>query len=101
MASSRARRILKELQDIEKDVDTTEITVHPVGGSSDLMHLKGMFPGPPDTPYAGGMYTIDIQIPDTYPFKPPAMKFDTKTWHPNVSSQTVCFCPPSFFFFFF
>ncbi|CAK7229277.1 Ubiquitin-conjugating enzyme E2 1 [Sporothrix curviconia] len=91
MASSRTRRIAKELQDIERDAQTTEIVVRPVGGA-DLTHLKGTFPGPPDTPYAGGMYTIDIQIPDTYPFKPPAMKFDTKTWHPNVSSQTGAIC---------
>ncbi|CAK7224551.1 Ubiquitin-conjugating enzyme E2 1 [Sporothrix bragantina] len=92
MATSRARRIAKELQDIEKDSETTEIRVRAASGGSNLMHLKGTFPGPPDTPYAGGLYTIDIQIPDTYPFKPPAMKFDTKTWHPNVSSQTGAIC---------
>lgn len=90
MASSRARRIAKELQDIEKDAETTEILVRPAAGASDLMHLKGTFPGPPDTAYAGGVYTLDIQIPDMYPFKAPAIKFETKIWHPNVSSQTVC-----------
>ncbi|CAK7262886.1 Ubiquitin-conjugating enzyme E2 1 [Sporothrix epigloea] len=92
MTSSRARRIAKELQDIEKDSKTTEIMVRTLADSSDLMHLKGSFPGPPDTPYAGGMYTVDIQISDRYPFKPPAMKFDTKTWHPNISSQTGAIC---------
>ena len=29
---------------------------------------------------------VDINIPQDYPFKPPKMKFDTKLWHPNVSS---------------
>ena len=35
---------------------------------------------------------MDIQIPADYPFKPPKMKFDTKIWHPNISSQTGAIC---------
>lgn len=35
---------------------------------------------------------MDIIIPPDYPFKPPKMKFDTKIWHPNVSSQTGAIC---------
>ena len=35
---------------------------------------------------------MDIQIPQDYPFKPPKMKFDTKIWHPNISSQTGAIC---------
>ena len=31
-------------------------------------------------------------IPDDYPFKPPKMKFDTKIWHPNISSVTGAIC---------
>jgi ubiquitin-conjugating enzyme (huntingtin interacting protein 2) len=35
---------------------------------------------------------VDINIPPDDPFKPPKMKFDTKIWHPNVSSQTGAIC---------
>ncbi|CAI4212877.1 unnamed protein product [Parascedosporium putredinis] len=35
---------------------------------------------------------VDIQIPDSYPFKPPVIKFDTKVYHPNISSQTGAIC---------
>lgn len=35
---------------------------------------------------------VDIQIPKNYPFEPPKMKFDTKCWHPNISSQTGAIC---------
>ena len=35
---------------------------------------------------------VDITIPQDYPFKPPKMKFDTKIWHPNISSQTGAIC---------
>lgn len=42
--------------------------------------------------YEGGTFIIDIVIPPDYPYKPPRMKFDTKIWHPNVSSQTGAIC---------
>lgn len=88
MATTRERRIAKELADIHNDKDNSGVLANPVDPSN-LTHLKGTFPGPPDTPYAGGTYQIDITVPDMYPFKSPIMKFDTKIWHPNVSSVTV------------
>lgn len=73
--------------------------VEPYNGT-DLTHLKGTLTGPPDTPYAGGKFVVDIKIPDGYPFKPPQIRFETKVWHPNISSQTVWTChfssPPVF-----
>ena len=90
MSSNRARRVAKEIADIHSDT-ISKISANPTGNGDDLMHLKGTFAGPPGTPYEGGTYTIDIRIPGEYPFRPPIMKFDTKVWHPNVSSQTVSF----------
>jgi ubiquitin-conjugating enzyme (huntingtin interacting protein 2) len=55
-------------------------------------HWKGYFRGPEGTPYEGGWFTVDIRISAEYPFKPPEIKFDTKVWHPNVSSQTGAIC---------
>jgi ubiquitin-conjugating enzyme (huntingtin interacting protein 2) len=88
MASNRLRRIAKELADIQSDVDS-KILAEAADGGSDLSHLHASFPGPPDTPYEGGTYVVDIKIPQEYPFRPPQMFFKTKLWHPNVSSQTV------------
>ncbi|EKJ74652.1 hypothetical protein NXS19_002552 [Fusarium pseudograminearum] len=88
---SRDRRIMKELADIQHDHDSSGVNAILVS-EGNMTHLKGSFPAPPDTPYSGGTYTIDIQIPDQYPFKAPSMRFDTKIWHPNVSSQTGAIC---------
>lgn len=87
-SSNRLRRVQKELSDIRSDKES-QITAEPIDGH-DLTHLRALFPGPPDTPYEGGTYMVDIKIPTEYPFRPPVMYFSTKLWHPNVSSQTVC-----------
>lgn len=91
MSSTRERRIAKELSDIHADRDKSGVYAKPVEYGN-LLHLKGSFPAPPDTPYAGGTFVIDIQIPDNYPFKSPIMRFETKVWHPNISSQTGAIC---------
>lgn len=55
--------------------------------SGDGIHLKGIINGPGGTPYEGGKFELSIELGDKYPYKPPNVKFATKIWHPNVSSQ--------------
>ena len=80
-------RAVKEFNDLKKD---TSVQVKIV--NNDIRHWKGRIKGPMDTCYAGGVFDVDIVIPDDYPFKPPKMKFDTKIWHPNISSVTGAIC---------
>ncbi|BDD62156.1 hypothetical protein MPDQ_004721 [Monascus purpureus] len=91
MSSNRIRRITKEIADVHAD-SLSQITVEPLGGGNDITHLRGTFLGPPGTPYEGGTYKVDIKIPNEYPFRPPVMKFETRVWHPNISSQTGAIC---------
>ena len=88
MAAAGGGRIGKELAEVAKDTKSG-IVVKPLEG---LNHLEGTLQGPDSTPYDGGTFKIDIVIPDGYPFEPPKMKFVTKIWHPNVSSQTGAIC---------
>lgn len=60
--------------------------------NNDFRHWKGVINGPSDSVYESGKFQIDIKIPDKYPYVPPKMQFDTKIWHPNVSSQTGAIC---------
>jgi ubiquitin-conjugating enzyme (huntingtin interacting protein 2) len=89
--SSANGRLTKELQEVGKDDKTSGVMASPVTPGN-LRHLKGTIKGPEGTPYEGGVFTVNIEIPKQYPFEPPKMKFDTKIWHPNVSSQTGAIC---------
>jgi len=81
---------MRELEAMNKD-RSSNMHAELIDGSN-IMHLRGWFPGPPETPYEGGTYYVDIQLPDNYPFVPPKMKFETRMWHPNISSQTGAIC---------
>lgn len=83
-------RVRKELSECQKEVNLSGVSAATVNGNEE--HLKGILVGPSGTPYAGGEFHIDIRIPKNYPFEPPRMQFDTKIWHPNVSSQTGAIC---------
>ena len=83
-------RAMKEFQDLQKNKNDHAVQVKLV--DNDYRHWKGRIKGPIDTVYQGGVFDVDIIIPDDYPFKPPKMKFDTKIWHPNISSVTGAIC---------
>jgi ubiquitin-conjugating enzyme (huntingtin interacting protein 2) len=52
------------------------------------MELTAVIVGPPDTPYQGGTFIVDIQLPSDYPFSAPRYRFRTSIWHPNVHQHT-------------
>merc|ERR1719352_1164511 len=89
--SADVNRIKKELRDCQKDKETSGLEVS-VPDEGNLMHWKGTLKGPTGTPYEGGIFKIDIQLPTDYPFVPPKMKYETKIWHPNISSETGAIC---------
>ncbi|SBT37391.1 ubiquitin-conjugating enzyme, putative [Plasmodium ovale wallikeri] len=106
--------INQELKDIENE-NVQEIDAHIK--DSNIFEWVGFIKGPMGTPYEDGHFILDITIPNDYPYNPPKVrelihhlyavmcacsvcmscgmndiKFNTKIWHPNISSQTGAIC---------
>ncbi|KAM3186786.1 Ubiquitin-conjugating enzyme E2 G2 [Hymenolepis weldensis] len=51
---------------------------------SNFFEWEALIVGPNDTPYQGGLFSARLTFPPDYPHSPPAMRFVTKIFHPNI-----------------
>ena len=57
----------------------------------DMNHLLAGIEGPPDTPYEGGVFWVDVRVTREYPACPPKLRFLTRIYHPNIDSRgNIC-----------
>ena len=53
-----------------------------------IAHIRG----PTDTPYEGGLFKVELKIPEDYPFVAPKVIFKTKIFHPNIGDDDGYTC---------
>lgn len=83
-----AKRIRKELDEVMTSA-ISGASACPKGDS--LFDWTATIVGPEGTPYAGGVFHLDITFPSDYPFRAPVVKFVTPIYHCNVSeSGLIC-----------
>jgi len=58
----------------------------------DITKLTAYLQGPQNSPYEKGIFALSVEFPVDYPMSPPKIKFNTKIWHPNISSVTGAVC---------
>ncbi|CCH62545.1 hypothetical protein TBLA_0H02610 [Henningerozyma blattae CBS 6284] len=82
MSRTAQKRLLKELQQLTRDPPPGIIAAPKT--ESDLFTWDCLVAGPPDTPYAGGLFNCQLQFPTDYPLSPPTLTFTPSILHPNV-----------------
>lgn len=74
-------RMSKEVERLKKE-PPHGVTCWPKDGR--LNHLEVKILGGENTPYEGGVFKLEIKIPNRYPFEPPHVQFLTQIYHPNI-----------------
>uniref|UniRef100_UPI003AAEDADE ubiquitin-conjugating enzyme E2 T n=1 Tax=Centroberyx gerrardi TaxID=166262 RepID=UPI003AAEDADE len=84
----RASRLKRELQMLSTE-PPPGITCWQTEEQMD--DLRAQIVGGADTPYEGGLFSLEIKVPERYPFEPPKIRFLTPIYHPNIdNSGRIC-----------
>jgi len=49
-----------------------------------LRYFNVIIAGPAQSPYEGGIFKLELFLPEEYPMVPPKVRFLTKIYHPNI-----------------
>ncbi|XP_043270005.1 ubiquitin-conjugating enzyme E2 T-like isoform X2 [Venturia canescens] len=65
------------------------ISCHPKSDKTNLIMVYIV--GPHKSPYEGGIFELELEVDNSYPFEPPRLKFSTPIYHPNIdTSGRIC-----------
>ena len=81
---STLKRIQKELFEI---IDNPPYNCSAGVNDENLYKWIATILGPENSPYKGGIFKLEINFPEDYPFRPPKIRFVTKIYHCNINTS--------------
>lgn len=75
------RRIIKEAQRLLQE-PVPGISAIPDEQNARYFHV--IVTGPADSPFEGGLFKLELFLPEDYPMSAPKVRFITKIYHPNI-----------------
>ncbi|KAI9470182.1 ubiquitin-conjugating enzyme E2 N [Coemansia sp. RSA 989] len=75
------KRITKEIERLNRD-PVPGISVEIIGDN--IRYFSVTMAGPSQSPYEGGLFKLELFLPEDYPMAPPKVRFLTKMYHPNI-----------------
>ena len=82
-------RLMRELREVQRSQEP-DIVLSMVGDT--IEDWKALIMGPPESPFEGGQFELEIKCSSQYPLVPPLMRFKTQIFHPNVKFDTGEIC---------
>ncbi|POR38798.1 Uncharacterized protein TPAR_01014 [Tolypocladium paradoxum] len=82
-----SKRVAKEFAEASQSPPVGFSIALPDTQSMHTWHLT--LAAPPSTPYHPGRFALLLTLPPDYPFKPPALRFLTRIYHPNVTNDSL------------
>ncbi|XP_019154063.1 PREDICTED: ubiquitin-conjugating enzyme E2 35-like [Ipomoea nil] len=79
--SNLPRRIIKETQRLLSE-PAPGISASP--SEDNMRYFNVMILGPSQSPYEGGVFKLELFLPEEYPMAAPKVRFLTKIYHPNI-----------------
>lgn len=74
-------RITKETEKLSKD-PPPGICAKPTDNNP--RYFKVVIAGPSQSAYEGGIFDLELFLPEEYPMAPPKVRFLTRIYHPNI-----------------
>ncbi|KAG7532282.1 hypothetical protein FFLO_03677 [Filobasidium floriforme] len=81
MSANLPKRILKETERLVAD-SPPGIEAHP--HEDNLRYFDVKIDGPGGSAFEGGIFKLELFLPEDYPMAPPKVRFLTKIYHPNI-----------------
>jgi ubiquitin-conjugating enzyme E2 A len=79
------------MRDFKKLQEDPPAGVSGAPSEQNIMVWEAIIFGPVDTPFEDGTFKLSLEFTEEYPNKPPAVKFISKMFHPNVYADgSIC-----------